>query len=140
VFTGLVLLIAGLVISDAGVTLLGILAGLAWLLLGVIAFSLFWTNLSYLAFWMSGSGPVSDVATMLREAGQYPLTYFPRAARIVFATVIPAGLMGTVPVQAVTGSAIGWWLPVALGAVVLAGFLTFGHWRVALRQYSSASS
>ncbi len=104
VLTGLVLLVAGLVVSDASVTVVGVLAGLAWLLVGVVAFSLFWVNLSYLAFWMSGSGPVSDVASMLREAGQYPLTYFPRAARIVFATVIPAGLLGTVPVQALTGS------------------------------------
>lgn len=140
VFTGLVLLVAGLVVSGTTVTFLGVLAGLAWMLLGMLAFSLFWANLSYLAFWMSGSGPVSDVASMLREAGQYPLTYFPRAARVVFATVIPAGLMGTVPVQAVTGSAIGWWLPVACAAVVLAGVFTFGHWRIALRQYASASS
>ena len=140
VLTGLVLLVAGLVVSDASVTVVGVLAGLAWLLVGVVAFSLFWVNLSYLAFWMSGSGPVSDVASMLREAGQYPLTYFPRAARIVFATVIPAGLLGTVPVQALTGSAVGWWLPVACLGVVLAGVLTFGHWRVALRQYASASS
>ena len=140
VFTGLVLLITGLAVSDVTVTFLGVLTGLAWLLLGVLAFSLFWVNLSYLAFWMTGSGPVSDIATMLREAGQYPLSYFPRAARLVFATVIPAGLMGTVSVEAMTGSAVGWWLPVACAAVMVGGVVTFGHWRIALRQYASASS
>jgi viologen exporter family transport system permease protein len=140
VLTGLVLLVVGLAVEGADVTLVGVLAGIAWLLVGVLAFSLFWANLSYLAFWMSGSAPVSDVASMLREAGQYPLTYFPRAARIVFATVIPAGLIGTVPVRAFTGSAVAWWLPVACAAVVLVGAFTFGHWRIALRQYASASS
>jgi ABC-2 type transport system permease protein len=139
-FTGLVLVIAGLVVSGARVTFLGLLAGLAWELVVVVAFSLFWVNLSYLAFWMTGSGPVSDVASMLREAGQYPLGYFPRPARLVFATVIPAGLMGTVPVQALSGSAAGWWLPVAIVAILVAGVMTFGHWRIALRQYASASS
>jgi viologen exporter family transport system permease protein len=140
VATGLTLLVVGLVVSGVGVSFWGILAGLAWLLVGVLAFSLFWTNLSYLAFWMSGSQPVADVAVMLREAGQYPLSYFPRAARIVFATVIPAGLIGTVPVQALTGSATAWWLPVAIAGVVLAGALTFAHWQIALRRYASASS
>lgn len=140
VLTGAVLVVGGLLLSGVSVSIGGVLAALAWLCIGIVGFTLFWANASYLAFWMSAAEPVTEIVSMLRSAGQYPRAYFPRPARIVFTLVIPAGAVGGLPVEAVTGDVSAGWLPLAVLILAGAAALTVAHWRIAMRQYESASS
>ena len=140
VFPGAGLLAAGLVLARVHPHLGEVALALGWAAVGTVAFALFWLNLSYLAFWMNGSEPIPYVVSSVRTAGQYPLAYFPRPVRVVLATIVPAGLLGAVPVEALLGDGSPNLLVVAfVGLAALAG-LTALHWTVALRRYSGAST
>lgn len=108
-----------------------------WTAIGFVGFSLLWSNLVYLAFWIDSAEPINDVALRLRDAGRYPLAYFPKSVQYVLATVVPAGLIAAVPAKVLTGTAT----TMATGFLLLAGAttLTILHWQLASRRYSSAS-
>ena len=108
-----------------------------WVIIGFVGFSLLWANLVYLAFWIESAEPINEVAIQVREAGKYPITYFPKSAQFVLATVVPAGLIAAVPARVLTGTATA----LSLGFLVLAVGLaiTVVHWQLASRRYSSAS-
>jgi ABC-2 type transport system permease protein len=108
-----------------------------WVAIGFVGFSLLWANLVYLAFWIESAEPINEVAIQLREAGKYPLTYFPKSVQLVLATVVPAGLIAAVPADVLTGTAASLSLGILLLVVGLG--LTVLHWNVASRRYSSAS-
>lgn len=138
--TGAALLLTGLHLAKQPVSGPAALAATAWLILGVVAYSLFWTNLSYLSFWLGSAEPVNQVAVQLRGAGQYPLPYYQRTARLVFLSIIPAGFIGTMPVASIIGSLSATWLALTGCGCAVAAILTLLHWRLALMHYSSASS
>lgn len=140
VLTGAALVVYGL--SAAGVRPAPgeVLTAMTWGLLGTLAYSLLWANLAYLAFWLDSAEPVNEIAIQLRSAGQYPLPFYPRGARTVLTSLIPAGLIGALPVSVLSESPPDLPLAVAALGVVLAGGLTLLHWRSALRRYASASS
>lgn len=108
-----------------------------WVAIGFVGFSLLWANLVYLAFWVDSAEPINEVAIQVREAGKYPLAYFPKSIQVVLATIVPAGLIAAVPAKVLTGTAT----TLSLGVLLLAaGFaLTVLHWQLASRRYSSAS-
>lgn len=138
--SGAALLITGIRLAHLPISAPPALGAAAWTIVGVVAYSLFWTNLSYLSFWLGSAEPVSDIALQLRGAGQYPLAYYQRAARLVFISVIPAGLIGTMPVATLIGSTSTLWLLLAACGCASAATVTLLHWKLALRRYSSASS
>jgi len=140
VLTGGALLVGGLTAAGVRPGVVEMLMAAAWVVLGIVGFTAFWMNLSYLAFWFASAQPVSQIATQLLGAGRYPRAYLQRAARTVFSTLVPASLVGAVPVEALLGETGAIWLLVALAGVLLAGVLTAGHWTLALRRYESASS
>ena len=137
---GAALLLTGLHLAKQPVTGPAALAATAWLILGMLAYSLFWANLSYLSFWLGSAEPVNDIAVQLRGAGQYPLPYYQRTARLVFISIIPAGLIGTMPVASIIGSVSWTWLALAGCGCAVAAIVTLLHWKLALMHYSSASS
>lgn len=140
VLPGAGLLTAGLLLADARPDAADLAAAAGWAAVGTVAFACLWLNLSYLAFWMDGSEPVHFVVLSLRTAGQYPQQYFPRPTRVVLATVIPAGLLGAVPVEALLGDVSLGLLAAAVIGTASMGALTALHWTIALRHYSGAST
>ena len=130
----------GLLMADVHPDTAGIALAIGWAAAGTVAFALLWLNLSYSAFWMDGSEPVHFVVLSVRSAGQYPQSYFPRPVRVALATVIPAGLLAAVPVDALLGDGSPGLLAVAALGLVVAGGLTALHWSIALRHYSGAST
>ncbi len=137
VVTGLGLAAAGAHAAHLSLTPGLVIRAGVWVAIGFVGFSLLWANLVYLAFWIESAEPINEVAIQLREAGKYPLTYFPKSVQLVLATVVPAGLIAAVPADVLTGTAASLSLGVLLLAVGLA--LTVLHWNVASRRYSSAS-
>ena len=140
VLPGVGLLTAGLLLAGARPDAADLALAAGWAVVGTVAFACLWLNLSYLAFWMDGSEPVHVVVLSLRTAGQYPRSYFPRPIRVVLATVLPAGLLGPVPVEALLGGGSPALLAVAVAGLVVVGGVTALHWTVALRHYSGAST
>ncbi|GAA1614723.1 ABC transporter permease [Kribbella sancticallisti] len=136
VVTGLGLAIGGAHAAHLSLDPGLVLKAAAWVAIGFIGFSLLWANLVYLAFWIESAEPINEVANQLREAGKYPLTYFPRSIQLVLATVVPAGLIAAVPTSVLTGTAAA----LSFGFLLLTvGFvLTVLHWQLASRRYSSA--
>jgi ABC-2 type transport system permease protein len=108
-----------------------------WVAIGFVGFSLLWANLVYVAFWIESGEPINEIALQVREAGKYPLTYFPKSVQLLLATIVPAGLIAAVPANVLTGTAAA----LSTGVLLLtAGFvLTILHWHLASRRYSSAS-
>ncbi|WP_112246999.1 ABC transporter permease [Kribbella monticola] len=132
----------GLAVAGAHAAHLPFEAGLViraaiWTAIGFAGFSVLWANLVYLAFWFESAEPINEVALQVREAGRYPLTYFPRSVQFVLATVVPAGLIAAVPAKALTGTATT--LTTGLLLLIAGIALTILHWEVASRRYSSAS-
>jgi ABC-2 type transport system permease protein len=137
VVTGLALAAAGAQAAHLSIDPALLAEAAIWMATGCIGFSLLWANLAYVAFWTDSADPINEVALQVREAGKYPLTYFPKSVQLVLTTVAPAGLIAAVPVGVLTGTTA------ALSTVALlltAGvLLTVLHWQVASRRYSSAS-
>jgi ABC-2 type transport system permease protein len=132
------LLVAGLHAAHVAPSLAAVVKAVAWATVGLVGYSLLWANLVYLAFWVESAEPVNEVALQAREAGKYPQTYFARPVQVALKTLVPAGLIAAVPVEALRGAGPALW-PAAVG-VPVALALTALHWRAALRRYSSASS
>lgn len=135
---GLALLGYLIVSGVVPVSVPGVLAAVVWLVVGVVVFSCFWTNLVLLAFWTRSIEPINDVAAGVRTAGQYPLGYFPVWARAVLVTVAPAGLLAAVPGEQLVAPT--WLVLAAVPAAAVTVVLTGWHWRSGLRSYESASS
>lgn len=140
----------GRVVAGAGLVVAGVVGGELSIsptnaatagvigLLGIVVFSLTWTNLVMLAFWVDSAEPINDVAVQLRGAGQYPNNYFPGWARTLLMTVAPASLLGAYPAAVAVGAER--FLTELIALVLVAAGITFGHWRLGLRTYDSASS
>lgn len=140
ILPGAGLLVVALLLADVHPDAADLALAVGWAVVGMVAFACLWLNLSYLAFWMDGSEPVHFVVLSLRTAGQYPRSYFPRTARVVLATAIPAGLLAAVPVDALLGGGSPGLLAVAVAGLVGVGGATALHWSIALRRYSGAST
>jgi ABC-2 type transport system permease protein len=138
VVTGVIVATIGLRLGGHGIGLSEMATAGTLALAGLVAFSLVWVNLVMLAFWVDSVEPVNDVAVVAREAGQYPLAYFPGPARLLLVTAAPVGLLASVPAAAMLGQRTG--LLLAALTVAALTVLTSLHWRAAIRQYNSASS
>ena len=140
VVSGFVVLVVGLVVADTSVTWAGIVMAPAWLLIGLILLTCFWSNLAYLAFWYQAADPIASLVADLFAAGRYPVGFFPRGVQILLVVVVPIGVATTVPVRALSGLVDPLWLTVGLAGCLAVLVLTRLHWRIAVRRYASASS
>ncbi|WP_420112611.1 ABC transporter permease, partial [Pseudactinotalea sp.] len=78
---GIALVVLGL--AQAGVRPSFGEVGLAllWFAIGMVAITLVWTNLGYLAFWLESIDSLADLMAGLLAAGRYPVAFFPSAVR-----------------------------------------------------------
>lgn len=107
---------------------------------GAVLLTCVWSALVYLAFWFTTVAPIPMLARDVMDAGRYPLAFYPAAVRAVLGFLVPVGFASTFPVEALAGRA-SWWLVLAgIGLTAAAVALLRLYWRVAARNYSSASS
>jgi ABC-2 type transport system permease protein len=140
VVTGLVVLGFGLVRSGASPNALEILQAIVLAGCGLVLLTAVWSAMAYLAFWLQSVSPIGNIWYELKEAGRYPLAFFPVGVRAFFTFAFPVGFASTFPAQALAGD-LGW-TPVAggVGLALVAVLLVRGLWRLGLRSYASASS
>jgi ABC-2 type transport system permease protein len=112
--------------------LMSLLAALVLVAFGVIAGSL--------AFFMGNAQYASQqMSNAIMTFSLYPNTLFTGAARLMLYTLIPAGFVGAVPVQAVTGRDFSQ-IPFMLLAVAVLWALAIAVFYGGLRRYESGSA
>lgn len=96
--------------------------------------------LSTIAFWTVAIDNIHELFFAFFDTGKYPASAFPEPLRGIILFVIPVGFMTTVPAEVllnrVTPNLVIY--GIALTGLLLFASITF--WRIAIRNYSSASS
>lgn len=119
----------------------GAVAGAAgWFLVGLIATTLIWLNLGYLAFWMTSANQINELLATLLTTGRYPLAFYPTAVRTILLTILPIGVATTLPVEQLNRARQPSDLVIGLGVLIVLTALTRLHWQTGLSRYESASS
>jgi ABC-2 type transport system permease protein len=137
---GLALIVVGTIRSGAKPDSTALLTGGLMLLAGVTILYSLWFVLAATSIWFVKIWNATEVLRSLLAAGQYPVSAYPPALRLVFTTVLPVAFLTTVPAEAILGLASG---GSVLAGLLLGGLSLLGSrtlWRLALRHYTSASS
>jgi len=137
---GLALVVVGTIRSGARPDAITILTGGLMVLVGVTILYSLWFVLAATSIWFVKIWNATEVLRSLLAAGQYPVSAYPPALRLVFTTLLPVAFLTTVPAEALLGLANG---RSVLAGIALAGLSLLGSralWRLALRHYTSASS
>ncbi len=138
VLVGLAIMIWGMVQVNASVQ--SIFVGT---LLLVCAFAIVYSisfALATTAFWFVRVDNILELFWGFYRAGQFPVTAFPGWVRTMFTFVIPIAFITTIPAQAFAGKVP---LASALTALCVALILLVASrafWKIALKNYTSASS
>ncbi len=109
-------------------------------LLSFTVFISFLVIMQSLAFWMGSAQMLSSQANnAMVTLASYPITLFDGAARFILLTILPAGLMGTVPVEFVRSFSWGRLTQMLAGGIV---FLALALWlfQRGLHRYESGSA
>ncbi len=119
---------------------LSLIAGLVPLGFAVVVLYSLWFIVGCLSIWYVKVWNATEVLRTFLDAGRYPVSAFPAAARVFFTFIVPVAFMTTIPAQVMLGQADARWF--LLQAAVAIGLFTFTRyfWRFALRFYTSASS
>ena len=137
---GLALVVVGTIRSGARPDAITILTGGLMVLAGVTILYSLWFVLAATSIWFVKIWNATEVLRSLLAAGQYPVSAYPPALRLVFTTLLPVAFLTTGPAEALLGLANG---RSVLAGIALAGLSLLGSralWRLALRHYTSASS
>lgn len=118
-----------------------------WLLYGalVLVMTLLWYDMMLLfrslAFFFTSVSSIDRLeGTALEMCMKVPGVAFRGVFEAIFMLILPYGLMGTVPVEAVMGTLSPLGLAYSLGVVALFTFLALFVFRQGVRHYKSASS
>jgi ABC-2 type transport system permease protein len=114
--------------------------GLVLFATGLLAMYSLWIVCAAAAFWVVRLDNLTYLLGAIFDVARWPVSVFPSAWRFVFTFVIPVAVMTTFPAQALLGrlsieralATIGGALALALASRLV--------WRLAIRNYTSASS
>lgn len=117
------------------------LCGIAIIILGQIAWHCFNFLFAISVFWHGESKQIFYVAIALRGDDKIPYEGFSKSLKILFLSIIPAIIAGTLSVSVILGKSNGPKM-LALSAIVAIIFITLKiyFWKLALKNYTSASS
>jgi ABC-2 type transport system permease protein len=115
-------------------------AGIVLFVAGVLATYSLWLACAATAFWVVRMDNLVYLLGSIFDVARWPVQVFRGMWRFVFTFVIPVALMTTFPAMAMLGHA-SWRLTVAtIGGVLLMLVVSRTIWRIAIRNYTSASS
>lgn len=127
--------------SNYALSLEGVLFGAVCYVCSIAILYALWFIMASTTVWFVQIYNVTEVLRSLLDAGRFPIDAFPPGLyRWVFTFVVPVAFMTTVPVRALVGVATG---TTVLESVALTAALLIGSrllLRLALRDYTSASS
>ena len=114
--------------------------GLLLLVAGVIAMYSMWIICAAASFWVVRLDNLVHLLGAIFDVGRWPVQVFQGLWRIVFTFVIPVAVMTTVPAMALLGRLDLAHVLATLGASALMLAISRAMWRLAIRNYTSASS
>jgi ABC-2 type transport system permease protein len=99
-----------------------------------------WLIVTAGAFWVVRMEMVQELFTGLYRAGQYPVTVYPVALKMVLTYLVPIGFAVTVPAESLTGRLTVTRLAATALFLGLVLIVTRMIWRAGTRRYSGASA
>jgi len=106
---------------------------------GVMLYSIM-ISLATIALWAVQVDNIQELFFAFFDAAKYPYTAFPEPLRGVITFVVPVAFMASVPAAALIGRITPALALYGCGLAALLLFLCTRFWRLAVRNYSSASS
>lgn len=135
-----VLIVVGLSLSGASVTVPAFLAFAILTAGGIAIFYALWIILMGITFWFIKFDNNVTILQALIEAGRYPSTVYPPWLRMIVSFVVPIAVATTVPIQALRGE-LTWWQVLGFLVVTLALVaVSLKVWQAGLLRYSGASA
>lgn len=119
---------------------LDVVAGLVLLLVGCAATYSLWMLAASAAFWVVKIDNLQFLLSAVFDTGRWPVQVFRGAWRIVFTFVIPVAVITTFPAMALLGRLDAPTAAATIGGTALMLILSRLVWRLAIRNYTSASS
>lgn len=136
---GLGLLLYGMAqtggLSITALLLTGVMLGCGAVLIYAIWFMLITT-----AFWLVKVENISELFNAFFQAGRFPISAFPNWARLLLTIVIPIAFVTTVPASAAVGRLEPGLALAGSGLATLLLLASHACWRLAVANYTSASS
>jgi ABC-2 type transport system permease protein len=143
----LVYMLSGVVIVGIGLARVNYVPSLStviqfiiMLCMAVLIVYSIWIMMATIAFWLIKIDELGELFNSLFDTARFPITVYSGAIRIALTFVLPIAFMTTFPAQAVLNTLDWRWLVTALVMGVGLLLLSMRLWRVAVRNYSSASS
>lgn len=137
---GAVVLVWGLVRSDAALGPAEVAAFVLTLIAGSLAVYCLWLAVTTGAFWVVRMDMIQELFEGLYRAGQYPVTVYPQWLRASLTYLVPIGFAVTVPSEMLTGRLTASRLAITVGFLVVAFTAARWLWQVGTRRYSGASA
>jgi ABC-2 type transport system permease protein len=119
---------------------LALVLGVALFATGVLAAYALWILCAAAAFWVVRLDNLMYLLGSIFDTARWPVAVFPRLWRTVFTFVIPVAVMTTYPAMALLGMLHGLAVLATAGASLALLVISRVLWRVAIRNYTSASS
>lgn len=95
---------------------------------------------TYIAFRATTVEQINWAVLDIAHMGQYPISFYPSAVRMVLTAIVPVAFVTTIPVDALRGAA-GWGMTgVAVVFATVAVMALRWWWENSVREYASASS
>ena len=123
-----------------GPAAIDVAAAAALLVAAVIAMYSLWILIVCAAFWVVRLDNLVFLFGAVFDAGRWPVQVFRGAWRFLFTFIIPLALMTTYPAMALLGSLDGRTALLSLGGALVFAALARTLWKLAIRNYTSASS
>jgi ABC-2 type transport system permease protein len=137
---GLGVIVWGLVRLDDALALDELAGFVLTLAAGMILIYCLWLIVTAGAFWVVRMEMVQELFTGLYRAGQYPVTVYPVALKMVLTYLVPIGFAVTVPAESLTGRLTFTRLAATALFLGLVLIITRMIWRAGTRRYSGASA
>ncbi len=99
-----------------------------------------WVAMASLSFWFVRIENITELFVAFFETARFPISTFSGLVRFTLTFVVPIAFMTTFPAQAVLGTLEQPWLVVSPLVAMAMLWLTSRLWRLAVLNYSSASS
>jgi ABC-2 type transport system permease protein len=135
-----VLIVVGLSLSGAAVTLPAFISFAVLMAGGIAIFYALWIVLMGITFWFIKFDNNVTILQALIEAGRYPATVYPPWLRMIVSFIVPIALATTVPVQALRGELAWWQVAGFLAVTVVVVAVALRIWQAGVRRYSGASA
>lgn len=119
---------------------LDLVLGLVLLFVGIAAMYSLWILAASAAFWVVKIDNLTYLLSAIFDTGRWPVQIFRGAWRFVFTFVIPVAVITTFPAMAILGRLDARTALATIGGTAVMLVLSRFVWRLAIRNYTSASS